>query len=104
MKSEAIANSIRNREPRPSVYALISEFRCGYQQARAALEIAFGAPHPSRITESQLLELSGYVSNQVTDLTNQPITESEDCHLAQAIGQWLRETGIEVTPDETHKE
>jgi hypothetical protein len=54
MKAEAIANSIRTRTERPSIYALISEFRCGYQQARTAVEMAFPVETP--LTERQLFE------------------------------------------------
>lgn len=50
------------------------------------------------ITENQLLFLSGTVSNHVENLTGQPITESEDCHLALRIGEWLKDTGLEVVP------
>lgn len=102
ISAEAIADKIRDRTTPQSPYALISEFRCGYQMARRAMEIA--RPSVVAVTESELLDLSGTISNRVTEITGQPITESEDCHLAMAIGQWLQETGISVTSDPTHRD
>jgi hypothetical protein len=57
MKAEAIANSIRTRPARPSIFALISEFRCGYQQARMAVEMAFGAETPPIMYYQPLFDL-----------------------------------------------
>ncbi len=39
MKAAAIASVIATRPVKPSPYALISEFHCGYQQAKGALEM-----------------------------------------------------------------
>lgn len=46
------------------------------------------------VTTDQVLELSGYVSNQVQNLTGLPVTESENAHLAVSIAAWLG--GLEV--------
>lgn len=52
------------------------------------------------VTENQVLFLSGTVSNHVQDIAGLPITESEDCHLAMKIIEWLQETGVTVIPSE----
>lgn len=52
------------------------------------------------ITENQCLELSALVSDRVTRMTGQPITESEDCALAITISAWLEEQGFNIVKSE----
>jgi len=52
------------------------------------------------VTTDQILELSGYVSNQVQNLTGLPVTESEDARLAIKIANWLRDLGAQVVDSE----
>lgn len=54
----------------------------------------------NEITENQCLELSALVSDRVTRMTGQPITESEDCALAIAISEWLTQQGFTVVKSE----
>lgn len=51
---------------------------------------------PPRITTSEVLELSGRISNHVSSLTALPVTESEDARLAVAIVEWLKGLGVQV--------
>lgn len=44
--------------------------------------------------EDFALHLSGIISNEVQNLTGQPITESEDAYLAVCIMEWLAQTKV----------
>lgn len=57
----------------------------------AGTNVPVDVPVLEKMTDDHCLELSALVSNRVGELTGRAITESEDCHLAMAIGAWLKE-------------
>lgn len=84
---------------------------CGADHAKATIQKALdemneqhrkaaASSTPYTVTTDQILELSGYVSNQVQNLTGLPVTESEDAHLAIQIGHWLTNLGVKVVDSE----